>query len=86
MNIPFRHFESREFSFHEHPVLVLKMFWSTAEMTAICHSMNAASWTRRGEMPTVQATFSGCGDRSKAELAVDAPGRLVRLIQQTPHP
>jgi SM-20-related protein len=78
MKIRYRDFDPSNFSFHDHPVLVLQDFWSEEDMSRFRSAMENCHWTRLSEMPHVQNTFRDCGDWRKAELADPERDELIR--------
>ena len=78
MKIPFRDFDPSNFSFHDHPVLVLEDFWSAEDMARFRSAMERCHWTRLSEIPQTHSTFPNCGDWLMAELADPERDELVR--------
>ena len=77
MKVRFRDVDPSNFSFHDHPVLVLQDFWSEEDMSNFRSAMENCRWTRLSEMPHVQKTFPNCGDWLKGELANPEREELV---------
>lgn len=80
MQVRFEDFRPESFSFHEHPVLVIENFWTSAERNYFRQAMHRARWKRLGEMAHLRETFPLCGDWAKAEIAqMEAQIFLERL-------
>lgn len=78
MKFRFRDFDPSNFSFHDHPVLVLQDFWSEEDMSKFRAAMEECSWTRLSDLPHVERTFRDCGDWLKANLADAERDELIR--------
>ncbi len=80
MRVSWSQFDTDTFSFHRDPVLVIEHFWTDAERKLLLQAGTRATWRALSEMPHVRATFPGCGNWGKAEMAQSEAGRLLERL------